>query len=167
MHACIYIHARPATRTNGSPMRARRAHVRTCARVRARVRVCDRAPTHPPRHVRVRSVGVDRRWLRLAGVLLGVGVQRGHRRVEHRRGHHAVSGMRRFSGPAVRHCRRDALGRDVDVARAVVRGGAADACARVCAQTCGNAHARVPPCVGISARSRDRLYACVFMYVCI
>jgi hypothetical protein len=36
-----------------------RAHV--CAHVRARV--CGRAPTHPRRHMRAPSVGVDRGWL--------------------------------------------------------------------------------------------------------
>jgi hypothetical protein len=42
MHACIYMHARLATPMNGSPMRARRTHARTCCvRARARVCVCD------------------------------------------------------------------------------------------------------------------------------
>ncbi len=46
MHACIYIHA----------------HLRG-ASVRARVCVCDSAPTHPRPHVQASAVGVDRRWL--------------------------------------------------------------------------------------------------------
>jgi hypothetical protein len=57
----------------------------TCPRaapVRAHVCVCDRARTHPRRHMRARSVGVDRVRLRRAGVLLGVGVQRERRIVE-------------------------------------------------------------------------------------
>ncbi len=63
---CIRMHVavsmRLATRTNGSPMRARRTHVlRPC--VRARVCVWDWARTHPRRHMRARSVGVDRGWL--------------------------------------------------------------------------------------------------------
>jgi hypothetical protein len=45
MHACIYIHARLATPTNGSPMRARRILAPRAASVRAR------------------SGGVDRGWL--------------------------------------------------------------------------------------------------------
>ncbi len=40
MHACIYIHARPATPMNGSPMRARRTRSRMCC---ARVHACARA----------------------------------------------------------------------------------------------------------------------------
>jgi hypothetical protein len=47
MHACVFIHARLATRMNGSPMRARRtrAHVlrpcaRMCARAIGRPRIC-------------------------------------------------------------------------------------------------------------------------------
>ncbi len=39
MHACLYIHARLATPTNGSPMRSRRTHARTCC-VRARACAC-------------------------------------------------------------------------------------------------------------------------------
>ncbi len=60
-HACIYIHARLATPTNGSPMRGpphtrapRAASVRACACARVIGR------THPRRHIRARSVGVDR-----------------------------------------------------------------------------------------------------------
>jgi hypothetical protein len=54
MHACIYIHAHLATPTNGSPMRARRAHVlRPCARMcacalwrpRIRADTCERVPS--------------------------------------------------------------------------------------------------------------------------
>ena len=68
----------------------------TCACVCARVCVCDRAPTHPRRNVRAPSRRRRPRVARRAGVLLGVGVQREHRRVEHRRGHHVVPGMRRL-----------------------------------------------------------------------
>ncbi len=52
--------------------------------------------------------------------------------------------------------------RVVDAARAVVRGGTADA-ARACvyAQTCGHTHARMPTCVGIASRSKDGIH--VFM----
>jgi hypothetical protein len=51
--------------------------------------------------------------------------------------------------------------RDIDAALAVVHGGTADARARVCAQACGHAHARVCTCVGIAARSKDGLYVCM------
>ena len=70
-----------------------------------------------------------------------------------------------FPARAARQRRQDARGGVVGAARAVVRGGTADARARACAQTCGRAHARVPTCVRIAARSRDGLYACVYMYV--
>jgi surface protein len=65
MHACIYLHARLAIPTTGSPMRARPSHALRpcCVRVSARVRACDWAPTHPRRHMRARLVGVDRGWL--------------------------------------------------------------------------------------------------------
>ncbi len=118
------------------------------ADARARMRVCGIwAPTHPRRHVRAPSVGVDHVRFRRAGVLTSVGVQREHRRVEHRACHHVVRGMRRLFGPAARHRGRDALGRVVGAARAVVRGGAADAHARVCV------HRRV----GARMRGRPRV----------
>jgi hypothetical protein len=69
-----------------------------------------------------------------------------------------------LSGPTARQRKRDALGGMFGEARAVVRGGAADARARVCAQTCGHAHARVSTCIGQAARSKDGLHACVYMY---
>ncbi len=63
--------------------------------------------------------------------------------------------------PQAGHARRV-----VDAARAVVRGGTADA-ARACvyAQTCGHEHARMPTCVGIAARSKDGIHACIYVYV--
>ncbi len=108
--ACIYIHARLATPMHGSPMRARRTRAPTfCVRARARVRV--RLGSHasaPTRASAFRRRGP--RVARLAGVPLGIGVQREHRRLEHRRGHRLVLCMRRLFGPAARHRRRDALG---------------------------------------------------------
>ncbi len=106
MHACIYIHARLATLSNGSPMRARRTHAPTCC-VRARARACVRvrlgahasAPTHASAFRRRGP-----RVARLAGVPLGVGVQREHRRVEHRVCVEHGRGMRRLFGPAARTC---------------------------------------------------------------
>ncbi len=69
--------------------------LRPCAR--ACVRVCPTwEHTHPRRHMRALFRRRRPRVARLAGVLLGVGVQRGHRRVEHRVGHHVVRGMRRL-----------------------------------------------------------------------
>jgi hypothetical protein len=78
--------------------------------------------------------------LRRAGVLLGEGVQRGHRRVEHRCRHHAVPSMRRLFGPAA----RTMAGR----ARPGLRCGAAR-CARRhrrCARAC--AHVQALACAG-------------------
>jgi surface protein len=66
-----------------------------------------------------------------------------------------------FSARAARQRGRDALGRVFDAARAVVRGGTADARARVCAETCGHAHALAFPCADIAARSKDGLHVCM------
>ncbi len=63
--------------------------------------------------------------LRRAGVLLGVGVQREHRRLEHRGCHRLFLCMRR-SRPGGAHYGRRALP-GFGVARPVVRGGTADA----------------------------------------
>ncbi len=63
MHACIYMHARLATPTNGSPMRARRTP--TCC-VRPRARVCACAIGRPRIGADTcerPSVGVDCVWL--------------------------------------------------------------------------------------------------------
>jgi hypothetical protein len=46
MYACVYIHARLATPTNGSPMRARRTHAPACC-VSVRARVCANAIRRP------------------------------------------------------------------------------------------------------------------------
>ncbi len=77
IHAASYADERIA---DAGPPHTRAHVLRLCAR--APVCVCDRARTHPRRHMRARSVGVDRGWLGLAGVRLCVGVQRGHRIVE-------------------------------------------------------------------------------------
>ncbi len=82
---CMHVAAsmRFATPTNGSPMRAP-PHTRAraaCARARARVRVRSGAHASAPTHASAfgrRGPRVARR----AGVPVGVGVQREHRRVE-------------------------------------------------------------------------------------
>ena len=145
----------------------RAAHTRArAASVRARVCVCDWAATHPaPTHASAfRRRGP--RVARLAGVPLGGGVQREHRRVEHRRSHHVARGMRRSFRPG----RRATAGGTRSVGSSMRRGplcaaATADARARECAQTCGHAHARVCACVGIAARTKDGIYVC--MYTCI
>jgi hypothetical protein len=80
-----------------------------CARVGGLV-LRARPTTRNPKPCEPLLVGVDRVRLRRAGVLLGVGVQRGHRRVEHRVDHHVAVGMRRLVGPAT-PTMADALGR--------------------------------------------------------
>ncbi len=93
---------RIATWRIGAPMRARAADARAWALACARVRMRVWARTYLRRAVRALPVGVDHVRLRRAGVLLGVGVQREHRHVEHRGRHHVVLGMRRLAdGPAV------------------------------------------------------------------
>ncbi len=125
------------------------------------VRVCDWAPTHPRRHVRARSVGVDRGWL-------------GPQAFSNAKAFNTDIGAwntasittlsyvcAAFPAQAARQCGRDALGRVVGAARAVVRGRTAGAFARVCAQTCEHAHARASTCVGIAARTKVGLYVCL------
>jgi hypothetical protein len=151
MHACIYIHARLATPTNGSPMQARRTHSRTCCvRARARVRVCDLAPTHPRRHMRARSVGDGPRVARLAGVLLCGGVQREHRRVEHRACHRLEPGMRRLSGPGGAATAGGTRSAGWSVRRGPLCAAAppmrARACAAVWARACAGVHVRRYSC---------------------
>jgi hypothetical protein len=87
-------------------------HVRSqaCVRVRAMC-VCVGVPASAP----TRASTSRRRQAsrsRLAGVLLGVGLQREHRRVEHRLRHNVVPGKRRS-----RSLRRTALGRSSTHAR--------------------------------------------------
>ena len=80
-------------------------------------RITDACPTCAPTFAHVsapkraspfRRCGL--RAARLAGVRLGGFVQRGHRRVEHRVGHHIARCMRRFSAGG-RATAADALGR--------------------------------------------------------
>jgi hypothetical protein len=142
-------------------MRAHRTHARTCC-VRSRARVRVRSGTHAsaPTHARAfRRRGP--RMARRAGVHWGVGVQREHRRVEHRACRLVVLCMRRLSGPGGARPQAGRARRVVNTAQAGVRGGAADAHARVCAQTCGHAHAWVPTFAGIAARSRDGSSICM------
>jgi hypothetical protein len=99
--ACMHLYACAAGYTDervadAGPPHSRANVLRPCARARVRVRFGAHAsaPTHA-RAFRRRGPRVAR----LAGVRLCVGVQREHRRVEHRRGHHVGRGMRRLSGP--------------------------------------------------------------------
>jgi hypothetical protein len=114
VRVCVLAHAcdrvRALTPTSGSPMWAPHtcAHVlRPCARACVRVRLGGHAsgPTHASAFRRHGP-----REVRLAGVPVGLGVQREHRRVEHRLSvEHAVC-MGRLFGPGGAPPRRDALG---------------------------------------------------------
>jgi hypothetical protein len=126
---------------------ARPPHTRTrAASVRARVCACDRARTHPRRHLRAPSVGVDRGWLgsqafRSASAFnANIGAWNTAR----------VSWLSQvcaaFPARAARHRRRDTLGGVFDAARAVVRGGTADVLARACADVLARACAGVRVC---------------------
>jgi hypothetical protein len=72
-----------------------RAHVCIHVSVCSRLRVYLGAPASAPKHASAFR-GRRPRVARLAGAQLCVGVQREHRRVEHRVGHHVVRGMRCF-----------------------------------------------------------------------
>ncbi len=96
-HSYIDAHSNMEDRSDHRCVRAPQTRARAalmCARVWVRVRW----RTQPRRTVRARSVGVDRVRLRRAGVfvLLSVGFQRGHRRVEHRACRLVGRRMRRF-----------------------------------------------------------------------
>jgi hypothetical protein len=141
INACIYIHAYICIddRITDACMPHRRAHVRdvhTCAStcVRAHMGVWVWAHTYPRRNVST----FHRRGphvVRLAGVRLSrpiVGVQREHRRVEHRVSHHVVPGTRRFR-PAARH--RSGRARSVLCAARPLCSVALLMCARICVRT--------------------------------
>ncbi len=173
--ACMYRHPRASAYTDeriadAGPPHTRGHVLRPCTR--ACVRVCDWAAAHPRRHVRARSVGVDRvRAARRAGVLLCVNVQREHRRVEHRRCHQLGLGTRRLFGPGGAPPQAGRARRVVDAARAVVRGGTADARARVCvradvwARACAGVHVCRYSCAYESRVICMYGYVCMYRYV--
>jgi hypothetical protein len=135
-----------------------------CASSYTDERIADAGPPHTRAHVRAPSAGIDRGWLgsqafqsaSAFNANLGAWNTAAVTTLD------SVCGA--FPAPGGAHYGRHAR-RVFDATRAVARGGAADVLARVCAQTCGHAHARVCPCVGIAARSRGGLYACVYMHV--
>jgi hypothetical protein len=99
-------------------------------------------------------------WLRRAGVLLCVGVQREHRRVEHRVGVEHARGMR-LSGPAARTM-ADALG------RASVRRGPLCAAAppmRARDRTRAGTRLRGASGVGTAGRRGGSIHASEYMYM--
>ncbi len=103
-HSCIHAHSymeergtksKTEDRITDACVRHRCAHM--CAQVRAHTpgRMDMGAHASAPTHTNAfRRRGPRAAWL--AGVPLGVGIQREHRRVEHRGCHRLVPGMRRF-----------------------------------------------------------------------
>jgi hypothetical protein len=145
-------------------MQARRTHAPTCC-VRARARVRDSARMHPRRRMCALSIGVDcgrlgsQAFQQASAFNANIGAWNTA----------SVSNMilvcAAFTARAGAPPRAGRARRVVDATRAVVRGGAADARARVCAPMCGHAHARVSTCVGIAARSKDGIYLRMYMYI--
>ena len=129
-----------------------------CARVGGLV-LRARPTTRNPKPCEPLPVGVDRVRLRRAGVRFGVGVQREHRRVEHRGRHHVVLGMRRSLPGGAHYGGRARPG--FDAARPVVRGGTADARAR--SHTCRHSLARGHGCR--YGRAEGRFGTCIRIYI--
>jgi hypothetical protein len=156
MNICIYPGERNADA--GPPHTRARA-----ASVRARLCVCDWAPTHPRQH-RAPCAGVDHVQLRLAGVPV-VGIQREHRRVEHRVTYLVVLCMRRLSGPGGARPQAGRARRVVDTAQAGVRSGAADA--RVCVRRHVGTRMRGCPRVQVQLLVAETgyMYICTCMYI--
>jgi hypothetical protein len=137
------------------------AHTRSRAAsgVRARVRVGLGADASAPTHASAfRRHGLH--MARLAGVRRCAGVQREHRRVEHRACHQLVSGMRCLFEQG-----RDALSGS-SVRRSVVYGGGAGARARVCADVWARACAGVPMRYGCALERRVICMYVVYIYIC-
>ncbi len=102
-------------------------------------------------------------WLRRAGVQRCVGVQRQHRRVEHRACHHVVHGMRRSRPGGAHYGGRARPG--FDAARLVVCGGTADARAR--AHTGRHSLARGHGCRYGRAEGRFGTCIRIYTYMCV
>jgi surface protein len=109
--------------------------------------VCDWVPTHPRRHMRARSVGVDRVWLgsQAFGSAKAFNANIGAWNTA------SVSNMAyvcaALSGPGGAPPQAGRVRRVFD--------------ARACVQTCGHANARVSTCVGIAARTKVGSYVCL------
>ena len=107
--------------------------------------VWDWAPTHTRRHMRACAVGVDRGWLgsqafkSASAFNANIGAWNTARVT-------SLAEVCAASGPGSAPPRAGCARRVVDAARAVVRGGAADARACVCADMWAFACADVPVC---------------------
>jgi hypothetical protein len=132
----------------------------------ARARVSVRAPTHPCRYMRAPS---RRRWT-------ACGSARRRSTMRRRSTRTSARGTPRLSSRCIRYAPPFRPGRRATAGgtRSLGRRCGAGRCARrhrrsarvrVCAQTCGNAHARMPTCVGIAARTKDGIYVQIYMYI--
>ncbi len=150
MHACIYIHARLATQSNGSPMRARCTHAPTCC-VRARARACVIGRT------RIRADTCER--LPSASNAGGFARRRSTRR------RHSTPTSARGTPPRSPRCPRYAPplrpGRRWPLCAA---GPSMRARARVRSRV-GTRMRGVSVSVGIAARTKDRIYDCLYTYI--
>ncbi len=167
MHACIYIHVRLATPTNGSPMPARRTHAPACCvRARARARVRSGAHASAPTHASAFPSAVDRGWLGAQAFRSASAFNANIGAWNTARVTSLDMVCAALSGPGGAPPQAGRARRVFDAARAVVRGGAADARSHVCAQTCGHAHVRAPTCGGIAARTKSISICMHYTYIC-
>jgi hypothetical protein len=132
-------------------------------------RVCRRAHTHPRRHMRAPSVGVDRVWLGSQALYGASAFNANIGAWNTARVTTLYQVCAGFSARAAHPAggvppQRDALGGS-SVRRGPLCAAALPMRARVCAQTCGHAHVRASTCVGIAARSNDGIYVCMYVYV--
>jgi hypothetical protein len=168
--ACMYLHPCASSYTDERIADAGPPHTRAhvLRSVRARVCACDRARTHLRRHLRAPSVGVDRGWLGSQAFQSASAFNANICAWNTAAVTSLAYVCAALSGPGGAPPQAGRARRVIGAARAVVRGGAADARARVCAPTCGHAHARVSPGVGIAARSIDGIYDCMsFVHICL
>ncbi len=132
MHACVHIRVSGYTDERIAPA----AHTRPRA-ASVRARACVLAIGRPRirrRHMRARSVGVDRGWLGSQAFQSASAFNANIGAWNTARVTTLFAVCAALSARAGRHRGRDALGGVFDAARAVVRGGGADVLARVCAQ---------------------------------
>ncbi len=150
-----------------------------CVRARERVRLRSGAHTSTPAHASA-FCRLRPRVARLAGVPVGVGVQREHRRVEHRVCVGHGRGMRRLSGPGGARPRAGRARRVVGAKRAVVRGGIAGYIYNIHTHICAAAHRRCTlacVCADVWAHARAGVHVCRYccayesrvlcMYLCV
>jgi hypothetical protein len=148
--ACVRVRYTDERIADAGPPHTRARLLRPCARARVRVRLGAHAsaPTH---------ASAFRRWLgaqafqQASAFNANIGAWNTARVL-------TLEGVcAAVSAAAARHRRRHALGGS-SMRRGPLCAAAPPMRARVCAQTCGHSHARMSPCVGIAARSKDGMY---------